>query len=510
MTVLRYQDYASTREFQADVAVVGTGAGGAVVGAELAEAGFDVVFVEEGAYHATSTFNPYLKESAPRLYRDAGTTTILGTALIGYLEGRCVGGSTVINGGMAYRAPESVLRHWEEVTRASELSPKAMEPLYARIEERVHAQYQMRESVGGDNRVMREAARRKGWNFTENRRNQDRCTGANNCVLGCPTGGKQSTLVSYIPRALEAGARCLTEVRADRLLIEDGACAGVTGRAIDPSTMKKTHRVTVRAKAVVVAAGAVQTPYLLLRHKLGRPSGQLGKNFLCHPNVKVIAAFPFEVKGWKGVSQWGQMRALRQEGILFAENMVPPAALGTQLPFVGGKAWELMRRYNNMVVSGALIEDSTTGVVKRGPFGMALPRYEITAYDLERILKAARILAEMFFDLGATDVLLPFSNLHLVHSPDELKQLVPEKIQRKHVDLFTAHIMGTARMGSEADRSVVDLKGELWDLKGCYVADASIFPSAIGVNPQITIMALATMIGWRLAETLKHPGRKVA
>src|SRR5690606_7598186 len=169
------------------------------------------------------------------------------------------------------------------------LGPKALEPIYESVEEVVSAAYQPELSVGEDNRLMTEGARRKGWRYTMNQRNQEACVGANNCGLGCPTGAKQSTLVSYMPRAIEAGARCLTQIRIERLLIESGRCVGVVGHAIDPDTRRGTREIVIRARAVVVACGAVQTPFLLLKHRLGRSSKQLGKNFLCHPNAKVLA-----------------------------------------------------------------------------------------------------------------------------------------------------------------------------------------------------------------------------
>ena len=501
--IFRHADYRSERVFDADVVVDGTGAGGAVAGAELAEAGLDVIFVEEGSYHSTSSFSPFATDSIPRLYRDGSSTMIFGKPNIPYLEGRCVGGSTVLNGGMTYRAPEQVLERWAQTAGSSDLGPKAMEPLFERVESRIHASQQLPVSVGEDNRLMVEGAKKLGWRFEINRRNQKSCVGSNNCIFGCPTGAKQSTLVSYMPRALSAGARCLTEVRVDSLRIQGGRCAGIVGRAVDPETRKSDIDVVVRARATVVAAGAVQTPLLLLRHRVGRPSRRLGANFLCHPNAKVLAIYPFDVKSWQGVNQWSQIREFQDDGIVLAENMIAPGALAAHISNVGKEAWDLMRRYNQMVLTGALVEDSSSGTVSRS-FGVPVPRYSITALDHRRFIKGALALAELHFAMGAEYCVMPFVHRPLARSMDDLRGLDLRSVPIDTLELFSVHLMGTAAMGSQPDGSVVDLTGQLWDLPGCYVADASLFPSAIGVNPQVSVMALATLVASRMQDHIRR------
>jgi len=500
--ILRHRDYQGEERLEADVVVVGTGAGGAPVGALLAEAGLDVLFVEEGGYHPTAVFNPYTTQSSARLVRDGGTTAIQGRPLIPFVEGRCVGGSTVINGGMSWRTPEPILREWAQVTGSPDLGPQGLEPYFQQVGAFTRMGPQRPESVGDDNRIMSEGAARLGWEHRKNTRGQHLCVGCNNCIYGCPTGAKSSTLVTYIPRAQAAGARCATELRVERLLFDHGRCAGVWGRAINPRTRRRDKRVTIKADTTVVSCGAVQTPHLLLRHGLGRPSGQLGRNFLCHPNAKVLALYPHEVRGWQGVSQWGQVRQFRDDGILFAENMIQPSALAALQPFHAQPLWELMSRYNQMVLGGVLVEDSTTGRVSRGPFDMAIARYQVTPYDIERFVKGVGLMARLHLEMGADKIMLPFATRHFASSMDDLKHLEDCVRKPDDLDLFTVHLMGTARMGSTAESSVVDLSGQLWDLPGCYVSDASLFPTAIGVNPQLTIMAMAVRIAERLAERL--------
>mgnify|MGYP001081252505 CR=1 FL=1 len=493
-----YSDYAADALFQTEILVIGTGAGGGVVGAELAEAGIDVTFVEEGAYYRSEDFDPHLSRALPQLYRDAGATMIMGKAPIPYVEGRCVGGSTVINGAMTYRPPERVLSDWADMSACDELGPKGLDWALSRVESRIHAKAQNSESIGGDNRVMQEGSRRLGWRYTENRRNQEHCVGTNTCVTGCPTGAKQSTLVSYMPRALSQGARVLTEVRIESLIIEHGRCVGAKGRAIHPITRAKDKRVVIRAQAVVVAAGAVQTPNLLLKHRLGRPSRELGRNFLCHPNAKMFGIFPYEVQGWKGVSQAGQVKEMEDEGIVLGINFIPPGLVALGVEDIADEGWTTMQRYNHMVVGACLVEDSTSGRVRRSPFGSAFVRYDITPWDLKRFIRGSIAMAELWFEMGAEAVNMPFVGWPLISSMDALRAMDTRRLKERDLELFTVHLMGTARMGSRAQDSVVNLDGELWDLPGCYVADASVFPSAVGVNPQITIMAMATRIAARL------------
>ncbi len=489
---LDYDDYARQPRFSTDVVVVGTGAGGAAAGTELAARGLDVLFVEEGSHTPTSSFNPFARESVPRLYRDAGATVILGRPVIPFVEGRCVGGSTVVNGGMAYRAPERILAQWKK-RGLEELGPKKLEPLFEEVEHIVHAGPQLELSVGEDSRLMTEGARRLGDRYTLNRRNQEACVGSNNCTLGCPTGAKQSTLVSYLPRAFAKGARCLTEVRVEELIVRGGRCVGVRGRAINPRTRRADRPVEIHARAVVLACGAIQTPHLLLSQRTLRRVPELGKNLTLHPNSKVVAIYPFDVVAWKGVSQNTQVKEFEDEGLVFAENFVPPSVLAAYLPLLGDSVWTYMMRYNQMVVSGVLMEDSTTGYVQRR-FGMPEIRYDITAADHRRMLRGIELLGELHFTMGAEEVLLPLEDAPRARSIDELRSITRNHSDLTALELFTVHLMGTARMGTSPRDSVVDSQGQLWELPGCYVADASLLPTALGVNPQLTIMALATHV----------------
>ena len=189
-----------------------------------------------------------------------------------------------------------------------------------------------------------------------------------------------------------------------------------------------------------------------------------------------------------------------QHGIVLGINFIPPGIVAVSLEEIADEGWATMQRYNHMVVGACLVEDSTTGRVHRGPFGHAIVRYDITEHDRERFVRGALAMAELWFEMGAEAVSLPFVGAPVAHSMDAVRAMDLRRIRRRDLELFTVHLMGTARMGAHPERSVIDLDGQLWDLPGCYVSDASVFPTAIGVNPQVTIMAMATRIAGRMIQ----------
>ena len=485
-------------ELTCDAVVVGSGAGGGVVAAELAEGGLDVIVLEEGGHHRTESFDTDVGGALKRLYRDGGAQMALGNPPITWAEGRCVGGSTVINGGMSWRTPEKVLdrwhrEHWVEGIRAEEMAP-----WFARVERRISATTQDPWTVGRDNALLREGAERLGWGFKDNVRDQFHCAGTNNCAFGCPTGAKRSTLVTYVPRAARFGARVLADCRVDRVLRRRKLVEGVEGRVVDVDG-RTLHRFRVRAPRTVVCAGAVQTPALLLRSGIRSPSGQLGRNLTLHPNAKVVAMFDERVAGWEGVHQAYQVREFEDEGFVMAAVNVPPAVVAMTLPSYGLAMQEVLDQYARTVVGGFLVEDTVSGRV-RLVAGQPVATYQLSEQDRERIVRGTGLMCELLFAAGAQRIVLPFDGVPDLRSPDDVRRLHGANIPLSCMEVVTVHIMGTARMGEDPTRHVVDSWGRFHELSGLWVADASLFPGPIGVNPMQTIMALATRVAARILD----------
>ncbi|MGN6106783.1 MAG: FAD-dependent oxidoreductase [Kofleriaceae bacterium] len=469
----------------ADVVVVGSGAGGATIAAELAEAGFEVVVLEEGSYYQTRDFTADTSAMVRQLYRDGGATMALGNPPVMYQEGRAVGGSTVINGGMSWRTPDKVLARWERDAGLAGIAAD-LESYFARVERRIHVAPMDDEAIGTDNRLLEKGAKAKGWKVIGNLRNQAHCAGSNRCAFGCPTGAKQSSLVSYVPRALHYGARIYADVRVDRITRHGKRATGVVG------TVRGTgHTLTVRAKLVVAACGAIHTPALLARSGFRSPSGQLGHNLSMHPNVKVVAIFDEAVTGWKGAHQAFQVREFQDQGLLFAAVNMPPSILAMSFPHRGAQLGELMDQYDHMVLAGMLCEDTATGRV-RTLDGRPQAFYQLADADAANLQRGVSLLSELLFAAGAKRILLPFHGAADLYGPDDARRLLDQHIPARGWEVVTVHMMGTARMGADRTRAVTDAFGQVHDADRLIVADASLFPTPIGVNPMETIMALST------------------
>jgi choline dehydrogenase-like flavoprotein len=486
---------AGDRVESADVVVVGSGAGGGAIAAELAEGGRSVILVEEGGYYTQKDFTSNPPDMIRKLYRNAGTAVIRGRPNIVFSEGRCVGGSTVINGGMSWRTPEKVLRRWVWEHGLTDFTPEKLAPFFDRVEKSVSVGPQDPESLGSDAELMARGADALGYKWIPALRNHKHCAGSNLCAFGCPTGAKQSVLVTYVPRMLAAGGRLFAGCTVERVTTDGRRATGIIARFRDPESGRRGPRLTVRAKVVVLACGAIQTPALLLRNGLTNSSGEVGRNFLCHPNSKVVGIFDRDIEAWKGVIQGNQIREFIDEGILITTTMVPPGLLAMSLPHFGRESWELMRDYNKMLVAGCLVEDTGTGRVSLDLFGEAKMRYDVNDRDFANLIRGAALTAEILFAAGAKKVLLPIDDLPAISSADEIRKLYEHPIPKDQVECLTVHAMGTCRMGVDPRSSVVQPTGESWDVPGLFIADASVFPTPIGVNPQISIMALASRTG---------------
>lgn len=497
MTVIEGRNLAAgsgKQVIDTEVVVVGTGAGGGAYAAELAEAGVDVVMLEEGGYYRTEDFTSDATDMVKMLYRNAGAMMAMGKPNVFFAEGRCVGGSTTINAGISWRTPDRILKRWGWEHGVDGVTSGDMLPFFEKVEERVHVAPQDEITYGGDVWMLKKGADALGYRSMPVKRNHKHCVGTNNCIFGCPTGAKQSVLVTYIPRALAAGARLYSDCHVVRVKHDGKKATGVVAN-LQSAEGKRVAEIEVRAKEVVLCCGATQTPALLSKSRVPDPHKQIGKHLMLHPNCKVMGIFEEEIVGWKGAVQGLQISEYMEEGLLFATTFVPPTVIAMTMPYWGAEAAAMMEHFNHMASCGVLVEDTdSVGQVKAGFGGDAHLTYQLGANDFRRLQRGVAILCEMYFAAGATKALLPFHNFKQITSPDDIGKIFDPSFTASDIEVLTVHAMGTARMGSNPKQSVTDSWGKVHGLENLTVADASLFPTPIGVNPQITIMALATRI----------------
>ncbi len=493
-------DFAGTTQLSADVVIVGSGAGGAVVAALLAEAGQNVIVLEEGKRYTPqqyATMRP--TQTMARLFRDGGLTFALGvgdTPMIQVLNGRCVGGSSVLTGGVCFRTPPSILNEWGTRLGLRELSEDAMAPHFESVEHDIHVEEVPVSMRSKSTLAFARGAEKLGHPLKPLRRNTKNCEGRSRCNFGCPHGSKLGVDVNYLPRAVAAGAQVISECKVRRVLAKGGRATGVEAFAKGPDGKK--FKVLVRAKRVVVAAGGLFSPIVLQRSGIGRHSGQLGRNLTLHPGFRMMAICDERLDGWKGALQSAYSDAYEQERITMVGLFVPPGTLAGTMKGIGPAHAAKARLAPHMAVFGGMIHDQGGGYV-REVMGRTAITYRMAAEDRAQMPVTLRRTAETFFAGGAKKVVIPILGTEPMDA-DEFRRFDLENVPARRYECGSQHPLGTCRIGTNRGNSVVNPEGESWDLEGLYVADGSVVPSSLGVNPQLTVMALAHRIGSRLAE----------
>ncbi|MGH2911727.1 MAG: GMC family oxidoreductase N-terminal domain-containing protein [Solirubrobacteraceae bacterium] len=492
----------SAERIEADVCVIGAGAGGAVVAAELAEGGMRVVVLEEGHWHDPDSFTARPPEMLARLYRDGGQTMTLGAPPIMLPLGSGLGGTTLINSGTCFRTPPRVLDRWAREF-GLDVDEESLRPCFERVEQALSVSEVTPELAGNNAAVARRGAERLGWSAGYLSRNARGCVGSGVCAFGCPTSAKQHTGITYIPRAERAGARIVTGARVERVLVDgvggsslnggSGLPASAGGRATGMQAttgvrarMASGAPLEVRAPGVIVAAGTINTPLLLSRSGLDGASGQLGRNLSLHPATAVFARMDEVVDMARGVPQSFYVDEFADEGIIFEGVAGPPAYAATSLPLTGARHEKAMADYRHLAQFGVMVSDSSRGSV-RSVHNRPLIRYDLSDGDLRRFRTGIARMRELFQAAGAREVYLPL--------PDGV---TPERARLRDLKLMAFHPLGTARADARATHGVVDGDLAVHGTRGLYVADGSVVPSSLGVNPQMTIMALATRLAFKL------------
>jgi choline dehydrogenase-like flavoprotein len=468
---------------RADAVVIGTGAGGAVAAAELAEGGMDVVILEQGGARSATDATGRPRDALPRFYRDGGQVATLGRPPMMLPLGQGTGGTTFVNSGTCFRTPQPLLDRWR-ATVGIDLRPEH----FARVERALGVATVTPELAGRNAAIIRRGAERLGWSGGYLQRNARGCQGTGVCAFGCPTGAKQHAGEVYLPRAVEAGARLITNARAARIEHDGARATGVT----------TAGGLEIRAPRVIVAAGAIHTPLLLARSHLGT-SPALGRNLTVHPATAVWGVFDEDVDMSRGVPQSYYVDEFAHEGFVLEGIAGPPDYLAMSAPLAGDELRELMLAHRHVAQCGLMISDRPRGRVA-SVLGRPLVRYDLHRDDVATVHSGLARLAELMWAAGANEVVLPLARLPRLHRADR-RALERMALGARDLKLMGFHPLGTARAAADPAHGVVDGHLRLHGAHGIHVADGSAVPGSLGVNPQITIMALASRLAEHLTTT---------
>lgn len=488
-------------EIECDVVVVGTGAGGAPVAAELAARGYAVLLLEEGDHHDRAAFNGRPIEMMNKLYRSAGLTMSYGNTAIPIPVGRAVGGTTLVNSGTCFRPPADVLRGWA-ADGLVDLAPEKLAPYVDRVWDELQVGPSSRSAIGAVGEVIARGCDALGWSHQPLDRNAPGCDGQGLCCFGCPTDAKRSTNVSWVPKALERGAQLMTGIKVHTVLVERDRAVGVVGRA--KTEDGKNIQVTVRASVVALACGTLSTPDLLLRNQLCNASGELGKNLSIHPASTAIALMDHPVDAWNAVPQGYAINEFHDEGILFEGGSVPLELTATVMPGVGPSFVNLMEQFRRMAGFGFMVRDTSRGRVRAGVDGAPSITYWLEDRDLKKMRRGLGLLSRVFFAAGAREVISPVAGMSRLRSLRDVEALENSSFAARHLDMSAYHPLGTARMGVDPFRSVVNADHEAHDVLNLFICDGAAVPGPPGVNPQVTIMSLALRAADRIARRLER------
>jgi choline dehydrogenase-like flavoprotein len=491
---------------ECDVVIVGSGAGGAVAAATLAEAGLDVLVLEAGDHYNRDNYPADRLEAIQTLYREAGLTIADGRPPIPVPVARVVGGTTVINSGTCFRAPDSVLEEWrgefgldwaheldedfteaEDFLRVTQLDPNLM---------------------GRNGQLAMEGAAALGLSGGPMHRNAGNCSQCSSCPYGCAIDAKRGMHVSYLPRAVAAGARLRTGVEAQRVLTEDGRAVGVACSAREANGRHRSYTVRAR-RAVIAAGGSFGTPELLLRSGLG--GSQVGRNLRIHPACWVGARYEEDVRGWDGVmqsyyiDQWEETR-----GVLLEATFTPLAFGGAWLVGTGAEHQQAMLDFGRIGSIGVQLRDTSVGSVGLANEGALRAGYRLNDEDAQKVIFGIARAAEVHFAAGATEVYPNIPRAGVLR-PGGVATFEATRFKASELRLEAFHPMATARISADPRRGVCAVDGSVYGTDGLYVADASLFPTAVGVNPMMTIIAFAKQVSRGIATgAADRPGRSSA
>ncbi|MDP2313088.1 MAG: GMC family oxidoreductase [Pseudomonadota bacterium] len=480
---------------EADFVVVGTGAGGAAAAVTLARGGASVIMVEAGPWREPHDYAHSTYGAMRDMMDDWGSTITMGRALWPVVQARLVGGTTVINSAICVRTPEDIFLEWQRNHGVGDQAfMERMWRFQDQLEDDLCVAETAPESMGRSNELALRGDAAAGYDGHVIKRYAKGCLGSGQCLQGCRSMRKQSTNLNYVPEVLRRGGQLLSSAPAERIVFEGRRAVGVSGRFIHPQTRAKGARFVARArKGVVVAASVTHSPVLLRRSGLTHEA--VGAGFRAHPGTGVFGVYDEPVDQNVGVTQGWASTRWREDGGLKLETLSIPMEMAISRLAGGGRAFmERVVGYRHLAMWVHALRARSVGTVRAGFGGKPIVRYGFDAYDMERFRGGMVRVAELHFAAGARAVIPGIHGLPYSLGPHELDILRQGPLDPRRYVAILSHLFGGCMMGRDERTSVCDARGKVHGRDALYVADASLMPDNIGVNPQHTIMSLAMIV----------------
>lgn len=488
------------QQFEADIVIIGSGAGGGIAAEQFAQAGLKVLLLEEGAYYTRDDFVMEERWAYPNLYQEGAARKTRDQA-IGILQGRTVGGSTTVNWTTSIRTPQPTLDYWQSEFGLNFNGANDLAPYFAKAEQRLNIKpWQI--APNANNSVVQRGCQALGWQYTVISRNVNGCANLGYCGMGCPINGKQSMLVSTIPAALALGATLISRLSVRKFNWQGDNITGIEAVPVDQHFQPRLDvSVSITAKHYILAAGAIGSPAILLRSGVPDPSGRLGKHTYLHPSLISGALFAEDINGHAGAPQsvysdqfvWPDSDHI---GYKLEAAPVHPVLMATKLLGSGEQHSALMQQFNQLQVTIALMRDgfhpqSQGGSVMLDSQQQPVLDYPITDYLWQGARRALLSMAELQFAAGAKQVMPIHHDARLYNRWTEAKTAINNlSMQKYRQTVASAHVMGGCNMSANPAKGVVNQQGRHHQMQNLSIFDGSILPTSLGANPQLTIYGM--------------------
>jgi len=508
----------SSATLQADLCIIGSGAGGSMVAKVAAEAGMKVMVLEAGALITPDMMTQREEEMFPKLFWESGGRANKDNNIHIY-QGKGIGGSTLHNLNLIRRIPTPILEDWIKRRGLKNLSLDEWDKLYTEVEEMLGVTPITDIMMNRHNKLLQEGCNKLGWRGGLMKHNRTGCVGSGFCEVGCAFDAKNNACKILVPKAVEAGAEFITHCQASRIVHRNNHVTGVEAYVMQAERQMPLSKIEIKAERICLSASATGTAEIILRSQLPHPDGTVGETLHIHPAVMVAGEFAEPVRAWQGVPQTYECTEFLdfEESVKDENNteyiagkkanrlwiinaFAHPMGTSTLLPGHGKVHSELMSRYENMGVFTAMLHDQTAGTVKpKKKLGLEID-YKLNKKDSDELREGLKACAQLILATGAERAIIPTNPLTVIKDEKDLSKIDAITINKETLDLAAVHPMGTVPMGDDRKTAAVDSSGKYLHTEGLWIADGSLFPTSIGVAPQLSIYSMGLHVGRKIVQ----------